>query len=252
MGAGVSAAAPSELNTAFHKASSADIKAEFETWPQEALDKLKVALLSSADENQPNVGATTPESTAGAFGIPSKRLVLSSAAEPDISTPRTSDMPAADISTPRLTEEPSKDTSTGTPSVTPSAASADASANTSANAATNTTANAAADLPVGSPKADDATNKTALAAQPKPPRSGETVEESLDEESVTRVVDNVLSMAFKMDRELKENADDLKAPGEAGRMAQARAPRLRRKSKDLAEQFDQLMGPKLEAVFKRY
>ena len=40
-------------------------------------------------------------------------------------------------------------------------------------------------------------------------------------------------------------------PGELGRMAERRAPRLRRKSKDLSEEFGKLMAPKLEEVFKQ-
>ena len=59
-------------------------------------------------------------------------------------------------------------------------------------------------------------------------------------------------MAFKMEAEIKENADDEKQPGQLGRMAATRAPRLRRKSKDLQENFNTLMGPVLEQVFKHF
>merc|ERR1719473_536771 len=53
-----------------------------------------------------------------------------------------------------------------------------------------------------------------------------------------------------MEKQLKENDQDATLPGELGRMAEQRKPRLRRKSKDLAEEFNRLMGPKLEAIFK--
>merc|ERR550514_1067313 len=50
-------------------------------------------------------------------------------------------------------------------------------------------------------------------------------------------VDNLLSMAFKMDRDIKEAVEDEKLPGEAGRIAEGRQRRARRKSKELAESF---------------
>lgn len=80
------------------------------------------------------------------------------------------------------------------------------------------------------------------AAPPLPPTDGQ----------ITEAIDKVITMAFKMEAEIKENADDEKQPGQLGRMAANRAPRLRRKSKDLQENFNTLMGPVLEQVFKHF
>lgn len=65
------------------------------------------------------------------------------------------------------------------------------------------------------------------------------------------VIDKVISLGFQMEKEMKENANDTSMPGELGRLAERRAPRLRRKSRDLEEEFSSLMAPKLEAVFKQ-
>ena len=68
-------------------------------------------------------------------------------------------------------------------------------------------------------------------------------------QEVGAIVDTVIEMTYKLDRDMNENAQDVNAPGELGRMAAQRTPRLRRKSKDLAEEFQKAMGPNLEAVF---
>merc|ERR550514_39526 len=66
---------------------------------------------------------------------------------------------------------------------------------------------------------------------------------------VGETIDKIITMAMKMERDIKENAEDEQAPGELGRMAASRAPRLRRKSKELQESFQETTGPKLEAIF---
>lgn len=70
-------------------------------------------------------------------------------------------------------------------------------------------------------------------------------------DDTAEIIDKVISMGFQMEKKIKENTEETSMPGELGRMAERRAPRLRRKSKDLAEEFDKLMAPKLEAVFKK-
>ena len=51
-----------------------------------------------------------------------------------------------------------------------------------------------------------------------------------------------------MEAEIKENELHLRM----GRAAALRAPRLRRKSKDLQEKFETLVGPVLDQVFKQF
>ena len=86
--------------------------------------------------------------------------------------------------------------------------------------------------------------------QPKAPRPPSPVTVTSDD--LAEAVDSLISMGMAMDRQMKENEEDEAAPGEAGRMAQLRSPRLTRKSKELAEQFQALMGPKLEAIFHQF
>jgi len=83
-----------------------------------------------------------------------------------------------------------------------------------------------------------------------PPSAAVEPSSTTIDDSVTEVIDKVISMGFKMEKQIKENSEETSSPGELGRIAERRAPRLRRKSKDLAEEFDKLMAPKLEAVFK--
>ena len=94
------------------------------------------------------------------------------------------------------------------------------------------------------PLASPATSPLIAATQATPPPP--------TDEEITKAVDGVLTMAFKMEKELKVNAEDEKAPGELGRIAAARGPRLRRKSKDLQQSFNSIIGPQLEAVFHHF
>ena len=70
-------------------------------------------------------------------------------------------------------------------------------------------------------------------------------------DDVAEIIDKVISMGFQMEKKMKECDEEASMPGELGRMAERRAPRLRRKSKDLSEEFGKLMAPKLEEVFKQ-
>lgn len=59
--------------------------------------------------------------------------------------------------------------------------------------------------------------------------------EEVTTEEMVEAIDMVISMGMSMDREVKANDADEAAPGELGRLAQRRNPRLRRKSRDLYE-----------------
>merc|ERR1719453_1365316 len=111
----------------------------------------------------------------------------------------------------------------------------------------------------GSPAAKRATPLTTNTAKPLvAPPSSITVEApatgvatmQTPETPRTVAVDNILSMAFKMDRQMKEAEEDEKLPGEAGRLAERANLRARRKSKELQKSFQEMMNEKLEKVFQ--
>jgi hypothetical protein len=67
-------------------------------------------------------------------------------------------------------------------------------------------------------------------------------------------IDDILSMAFDMERKIKEAEEDERAlPGSAlSRCAAQTTRRLRKKSKELEVNFQAIMGKRLEAVFRRF
>lgn len=79
-----------------------------------------------------------------------------------------------------------------------------------------------------------AEQKQLLADPGTPPTVTVTTEE------LAEAIDTVISLGMQMDREMKTNEEDQNAPGEAGRFAQYRTPRLRRKSRDLSEKVNDL------------
>ena len=90
----------------------------------------------------------------------------------------------------------------------------------------------------------------AVAAPPAP----ETIKEETSPLTPRRLeaeqaVDGILTVAFQMERKIKEAEEDEQLPGEAGRMAAMTKARARRKSKELQNNFQQMMAERLEKVF---
>jgi len=65
-------------------------------------------------------------------------------------------------------------------------------------------------------------------------------------------IDNILTMVFELDREIKEAEEDLKGPGEVARLAERKVRRGHRKSKELEGKFLSLAGGILEDVFRQF
>lgn len=85
--------------------------------------------------------------------------------------------------------------------------------------------------------------------------SGSATTEVATEQEAQEVVDQIHKLIRESEKaaeRIKELAEDEKLPGMEGRIASHSRARQRRKSKDLASQFQNLMSDKLERVFKQF
>ena len=73
-----------------------------------------------------------------------------------------------------------------------------------------------------------------------------------EDEKLVAAVDMVLIQAFAAERRMNEALEDEKLPGVIGQEAGQKVVRMRRKSKELEKEFDNLMGSELESVFHRF